>query len=275
MSVLRIILQSTCLALRSESSCQDGFFFALERDHRTLHYGREYGGVSGIQTKYSLTHPRQPKPPLLQICTGMLMMLLRNINISAGLCNRTRVIVCFHNPREIFARVLGIPPGHPNQHASTPRITIRLTERAFWSYHLQVRERFPLFDDRHGWEPYDNFLLHGHRLTHQLFDHIWAFILANRLNWLRRHNHHFCLDIRSGVVDALDTDNPHLPFDHPDISRDMGQPMILPSSHVGGDRFLHQLFQGIMCYVVEFESICQSLLDFPHFAYLVLLETRK
>lgn len=58
------------------------------------------------------------QPPELRVCTGMPMMLIRNLNVAAGQCHGTRVFVCEHSPRELYVRVLGVPPGDPNEYAS-------------------------------------------------------------------------------------------------------------------------------------------------------------
>lgn len=126
----------------------------------------------------------------------------------------------------------------------------RLTERMLWSYHLQERNRVRINDNPNDFEPYENFLLRGHRLTQQLMVHAYSSILANKLNWLRRNNDKFRRDNCAGVVDALLEDNAQ---DHDEnMANNIGCPYILPSSFVGGDRFLHQLFQDTMTYVVEY-----------------------
>lgn len=46
------------------------------------------------------------QPPTLRICSGIIMMLLRTINVPVGLCNDTRVIVCRHTRNQVTVLVL-------------------------------------------------------------------------------------------------------------------------------------------------------------------------
>lgn len=52
------------------------------------------------------------------------MIFLRNINVPAGLCNGTRVIVCCHTRRQVTVRVLKAREGEPAQYAIIPLVTL-------------------------------------------------------------------------------------------------------------------------------------------------------
>lgn len=81
-------------------------------------------------------------PSTLRICNGMVMMLVRNLNVPAGLCNGTRVIVCHHSRHEVFIRVLGVRNCDPNQYASIARVTL-YSKPKVTSYRFK-RKQFPL-----------------------------------------------------------------------------------------------------------------------------------
>lgn len=70
------------------------------------------------------------------------MMLVRNMNVAACLCNGTRVIVCHHSRHEVFVRVLGARRGDPNEYAGIPRVTL-YSKPEVASYRFK-RKQFPL-----------------------------------------------------------------------------------------------------------------------------------
>lgn len=81
------------------------------------------------------------QPSTLPICTGMVMMLVRNINVPAGLCNSTRVVVCHNSRREVLVRVLGAKDNDPDQYASNPQVTL-YSKPEVASYRFR-RKQFP------------------------------------------------------------------------------------------------------------------------------------
>lgn len=71
------------------------------------------------------------------------------------------------------------------------------------------------------------------------------------MNFLRRNQPKFRHDIRSSIHDALLKNS--VGPNRLNIASKIGLSSILPSSHVGGDRFMNQVFQDLMSYVVHFD----------------------
>lgn len=145
-------------------------------------------------------------------------------------------------------------PDREERRLARRRHRTRLTERVFWSFHLQDRRRVRIYDDPEQSEPYNNFLLCEHRLFHQLLVHIWSSLLSNRLDYLREHNSLFRRDCRAGVLDVMATDPAVQQGDLTgnNVGRDTGRPAVLPSSFTGGDRYLNQMYHNAMTCVTDF-----------------------
>jgi len=78
------------------------------------------------------------------------------------------------------------------------------------------------------------------RLFQQLCVDLAAQMESNRLSWLRHNQDKLRADSYKGLADALRRD---------DVLNDTGKKVILPSSYVGSDRYMQQLFQDGMAVV--------------------------
>jgi hypothetical protein len=83
-------------------------------------------------------------------------------------------------------------------------------------------------------------ILRGGRLFQQYIVDMWASAEHSRLNYLRYHQDELCASVYSGLEDAIDGAD-----DNVDLHQ-LGQRVILPSSLVGGPRFMQQCFQDAM-----------------------------
>lgn len=89
-----------------------------------------------------------------------------------------------------------------DQEANIADVVRRLTERSFWRYHFQVRQR--VYDlERHISHSWRNPLLGAGALFQQLVVHVYSSILINVLNWYRYNNDKFRHDDASGAADAM------------------------------------------------------------------------
>ena len=96
--------------------------------------------------------------------------------------------------------------------------------------------------------PGENPLLHwGGNLFQQFVVDAWASVEQSTLNWVKKHQKELRADAYSGLRDAVlgDRDN-NLNLAH------HGQRIVLPSSFVGSERFMTQLFQDAMAIVRAF-----------------------
>lgn len=111
-----------------------------------------------------------------------------------------------------------------------------LTQTRFHAYCLQHREgEFST-------------LLHGGRLLQQYIVDGWASAEQYRLNFLRTHQDEIRAELYSGLQDALaDADEVDL--------NELGERIILPSSHQGSPRHMLQLFQDAMALARYFHQI--------------------
>lgn len=108
----------------------------------------------------------------------------------------------------------------------------RLSQHAFYRYHLYLR----------GGQP-SNLFLAG-RLFQQYIVDAWACCDQNKLQWMRKHQAAFRSDLYNGLSDIIIRSDV-------DVST-LGRRIILPSSYVGGDRYMMQLFQDSMAIVRQF-----------------------
>jgi hypothetical protein len=112
------------------------------------------------------------------------------------------------------------------------RKTGRLTMRNFHAYRL-----FPRRGDF-------NTILRGGRLLQQYVVDAWATIDQTTLRWIFHHQTELRADLYNGVADTAAIADTN--------SDQIGKRIILPSSYVGGDRFMHTIFQDCMAIVGYF-----------------------
>jgi len=72
----------------------------------------------------------------------------------------------------------------------------------------------------------------------------WAVCDQNKLTWIQLHQANITADHNSGLTDALVAGDANLAC--------IGKRVVLPSSYVGGDRFMQQLYQDSMAIVRHF-----------------------
>ena len=80
--------------------------------------------------------------------------------------------------------------------------------------------------------------LWGGHLFQQYVVDAWASVEQNNLNWARNHQKELRADVYSGLRDAALGDNVNL--------AEHGTRIILPSSFIGSERHMNQLFQDSM-----------------------------
>ena len=90
-------------------------------------------------------------------------------------------------------------------------------------------------------------LLWGGNLFHQFVVDAWDSVEQSTLNWIKHHQKELRADVYSGLRDAVlgDRDNNLNLAEH-------GQCIILPSTFMGSERFMTQLFQDAMAIVRTF-----------------------
>jgi hypothetical protein len=105
----------------------------------------------------------------------------------------------------------------------------------FYAYRLQIR---PLSDN----DDRCYFWMHG-RLCHEYVVDQYAKVESQRLKYIRTHQNDLRADLYRGVVDAMHSNVP---------TSQVGKNVVLPSSFIGGPRYMHQLFQDSMTIVSHF-----------------------
>ena len=80
-------------------------------------------------------------------------------------------------------------------------------------------------------------LLHAGRLLQQYLVDMWVAANQNHLNYLQHHQQEIQAALYSGLVDAINHDL--------DLNN-IGQQLILPSSHTGGPRYMKQCLQDLL-----------------------------
>lgn len=147
--------------------------------------------------------------------------------------------------------VLFYPLGNPGYHWSIPLQNQRVrgdidqeegeqegerkscvSTRQFYRYHLFNRQNPDLLTSRL------NSLFHGGKLFQQICCDMYACVDDNILNWHRINQSTVRADLYSGVMDALRTDR----------ADQIGDPVILAASYVGGDRFIAKCYQVCTIY---------------------------
>ncbi|KAI0069691.1 hypothetical protein K474DRAFT_1694009 [Panus rudis PR-1116 ss-1] len=113
----------------------------------------------------------------------------------------------------------------PEAHARRHR---RLTQVQFYSHQLHVRpNQFPI-------------LHHGGRLFQQYLCDSWVSTDQNRLRWMEMNQPKLRAALYSGLEDAVARNDDNLEL------HEIGRRTVLPSSYVGGPRYMHQHFQDAM-----------------------------
>ena len=104
----------------------------------------------------------------------------------------------------------------------------RITQTRYAAYRMHYRPgEFPT-------------ILRGGRLFQQYIVDMWASAEHTRLNYLRYHQDELRASVYSGLEDAIDSADGNADL------HQLGQRVILPSSFVGGPRFMQQCFQDAM-----------------------------
>jgi len=152
------------------------------------------------------------------------------------------------NCRDIILAERGGPATEPRCHrihathaAYMPLHYVLLFPRGDLGWHYQLRLRGNRERDRLTFRQYFRFHLHvrnGHelipfafyRLFQQYLVDAWAICDQHQLNWLRTHQSNLRADIYNGVADALTRTDVDL--------TSIGRRVILPSSYLGGARFI-------------------------------------
>jgi len=111
------------------------------------------------------------------------------------------------------------------------RQRIRLGQRTFYRFRLHSRKIEP------------NTIFRCQRLFQQLVVDIWAATDQNKLLWIRHHQSNIRADLYNGLADILQRDD--VPLDLTTV----GKKIILPSSFLGGDRFMQEIYQDRMAIV--------------------------
>ncbi|CDO77896.1 hypothetical protein BN946_scf184952.g8 [Trametes cinnabarina] len=91
-------------------------------------------------------------------------------------------------------------------------------------------------------------ILRGRRLFQQYAVDVWAAAEQQRLNWVRNNQGHLRAMLYSGLEDALRGGR------EVDLN-ELGRMMVLPSSFIGGPRYMQQIFQDSMAIARYFKRV--------------------
>jgi len=116
-----------------------------------------------------------------------------------------------------------------NPHGERQRL--RLGQRSFYRFRLHTRQNEP------------DTIFRCQKLFQQLVVDIWAVSDQNKLMWIRNHQANLRADLYNGLTDILQRDDTNID------PAAIGKKVILPSSYLGGDRFMQQIFQDSMAIV--------------------------
>lgn len=87
----------------------------------------------------------------------------------------------------------------------------------------------------------DAFFFRGGRLFQQYLVDPWAACDQNKCDWTRTHQANLGADLYNGLVDSMAREDGN--------AANLGRKIILPSSFVGGDRWIMQLYQNSMAII--------------------------
>lgn len=124
------------------------------------------------------------------------------------------------------------PPNVGDDHPEWLPVNERLSQRAFYRFHLHCRPTA------------FNTILRGRRLLRQYVCDAWAACKQNKLEWIAHNQAEFRADVYRGLEDALRRDDIDL--------HTVGSRTILPHSHAGSDRNMQRAFQDAMALVRHF-----------------------
>jgi len=113
--------------------------------------------------------------------------------------------------------------------------TSRLSQRTFYRFRLHTRLNEP------------STILQAQTLFQQFVVDAWAVCDQNKLNWICTHQANIRANLYNGMADALEASNVDLGC--------IVKKMVLPSSYVGGDRFMQQLYQDSIAIVRHFGKL--------------------
>ena len=105
----------------------------------------------------------------------------------------------------------------------------RMPQGAFYRFRLHARVDEPAT------------LFHGQWLFQQFVVDAWAQCDQNKLGWIRSHQRNLRAELYNGLADVLNAGDV-------DIDQ-VGKRVVLPSSYVGGDRFMQKLYQDSIAIV--------------------------
>jgi len=132
--------------------------------------------------------------------------------------------------------VLLFPKGDPGWHPGLQlrnqagqRVRERITQRAYYRFYLHPR----------GGQTTVPFAFY--RLFQQYIVDIWALCDQSTLDWIRFNQKQLRADVYSGVADAIAHDDAD--------AAALGRRIVLPSSFLGGPRFIGQCYQDSMAIV--------------------------
>jgi len=135
--------------------------------------------------------------------------------------------------------VLLFPYGEPGWHWGRQlqnqdgnRQNTRMSQRSFYRFRLHTRSDEP------------RTLFQAEKLFQQFVVDASAVCDQNKLSWLRSHQKNIRSDLYKGLVDIMHVGDVNLD--------EVGKRIVLPSSYVGGDRFMQQLYQDSMAIVRHF-----------------------
>jgi len=111
------------------------------------------------------------------------------------------------------------------------RQRLRLGQRTFYRFRLHTRQNET------------DTIFQCERLFQQLVVDIWAVSDQNKLMWIKNYQANLRADLYNGLTDILQWDDPNID------PAAIGKKVILPSSYLGGDRFMQQIFQDSMTIV--------------------------
>src|SRR5271156_695035 len=115
-------------------------------------------------------------------------------------------------------------PAHPGPSGNVRSANV--SQRCYYAYRLHARP---------GEQP---LLLRGGNLLQQYIVDAWASTEQSALNWVRHHQKELRADVYQGLRDAAANGDNNL--------QNVGEKIILPSTHIGSPRNMQQLFQDSM-----------------------------
>lgn len=82
-----------------------------------------------------------------------------------------------------------------------------------------------------------NILHQGERLFQQYITDMWCKVEKEMLDWIRRNQKQLRTELYQGLADAMDARHGDGPYER------LGTKVILPSTHTGSPRQMHELYQ--------------------------------